>query len=69
MWTEAELPDDDVASLYGHAALHRRIVAQLQAVMRHQEAMCARLDALIAQSHETLGALDQLITEHGGEHG
>jgi hypothetical protein len=64
-----ELPDTDYASIYGHAALHLRTLAGLQAVMRHQEAMCARLDALIAQSHETLGALDQLITEHGGEQG
>jgi hypothetical protein len=37
MWTEEELPDEDYASLYGHAAMRARLLATLDAILRRQE--------------------------------
>jgi hypothetical protein len=56
MWTEAELPDEDYAGVYGHEALQARILARLDTVFRSQEQVIAKLDLLIASSADTTGA-------------
>jgi hypothetical protein len=42
MWTEEELSDLDYESVYGHDAMHARLLARLDATLRRIEAQAAR---------------------------
>lgn len=61
MWTEAELPDGDYASLYGHAALHQRMLARLDGLLRSQEQAIVALDQLAAKSDQELHRLERVV--------
>jgi hypothetical protein len=43
MWEEAELPDHDYESIYGHAAMHARLLAQLDALLHRMDVRNASL--------------------------
>jgi hypothetical protein len=53
MCDETNLPDDDFASIYGHAALHARTLARLDALLRKLEAQAADLQAWRTQRDAT----------------
>lgn len=61
MWTEAELPDDHFASVYGEDALAARTRAMLACLSANQVKSIARLDALGAAQGGTIAKLDALI--------
>jgi len=46
---DTDLPDHDFASIYGHAALHARTLARLDALLRKMEAQAADWHAWRAQ--------------------
>jgi hemerythrin len=45
-----DLPDHDYASIYGHTALHARIIAEMRALVRRQEAIKKELAKLLKRS-------------------
>jgi hypothetical protein len=45
MCDDADLPDHDYESIYGHAAMHARQLARLDALARKAEALAVRWQA------------------------
>jgi len=48
MCDDADLPDHDFESIYGHAALHARTLARLDAIARKMEAQAHDFHAWLA---------------------
>jgi hypothetical protein len=57
---DADLPDHDYASIYGHAALHARTLARLDALARTIEAQATRAALSAASSRAALGAMARI---------
>jgi len=47
MCDDADLPDHDYESIYGHAALHARQLARLDATIRQIEATAVQVHAMV----------------------
>jgi hypothetical protein len=56
-----DLPDHDYASIYGHAALHTRRLARLDALIARQDAAIAQLDVLRQRQDARIAQLDVLL--------
>ena len=52
MWDEAELPDEDVRSIYGEAAVVARSSAQFARLLKRQDEGIAFLDRLLKKYEE-----------------
>jgi hypothetical protein len=57
---DADLPDHDFASIYGHAAMHARTLARLDALAR-------KIEAQAAIWHEARTAFDATFQKESSE--
>jgi hypothetical protein len=56
MCDDADLPDHDYASIYGHAALHARTLAQLDALLRKMDTQARTMEAHATEYRAWLAA-------------